>query len=119
MIKETPSADHTNLPVGQRPRHFGGSAEVDPTGRQEQLLRPAAESPGTQVLLWPQIKITHPFSLLLTYRAGSTYSPSLADRKRVHLLAARLVLRAVYSQPMAASTRGINRSLLPSAKTRA
>jgi hypothetical protein len=72
MIKEAPRADHPDLPVGQRARHFRGLAEIDPACRQQQLFRSAVHSSGTQVLLWPQIKITH-------VPAGLRIVPELSD----------------------------------------
>jgi hypothetical protein len=59
MIKKAPRPDHANEFVWERARHFGGLAEIYPASRQQQLVKSAAHSSRTQILLWSQIKITH------------------------------------------------------------
>jgi hypothetical protein len=69
MIKEAPGADHADLPVWQGACHFGRLAQRDPASRKQQFLGSALTAPGTQILLWPRIKITHvPAGLRSTHR---------------------------------------------------
>jgi hypothetical protein len=58
MIKKTPGADHPDLLVRERARHFGRLPERDPASRQQQLLRPSVVSTTAQILLRSGIKIT-------------------------------------------------------------
>ena len=75
MIKEAPRADHPDVPVGQRARHFGGLAEIDVACREQQLLRSAVHSSGTQVFLWSEIKITHvPADLRIVTELSDCYA---------------------------------------------
>jgi hypothetical protein len=59
MIKETPGANHPDLPVWQGTRHLSGPAQRDPPSGEQQLLRSALQASGTQVLLRPRINVTH------------------------------------------------------------
>jgi hypothetical protein len=104
MIKKTPGADHSDLPVRQCAGHLGGPAEWNPASGQQQLLTAADGSGHGQVLLWPRIKITHalvgPFFSWLCSRIALNppTSSSLADEKRVSSLLLRTAARYRSSQ---------------------
>src|SRR4029453_16314698 len=58
MIKKTPGADHPDLLVRQRARHFGRLPERNPASRQQQLFRASVESTTAEILLRWGIKTT-------------------------------------------------------------